>query len=89
MGAFGEISCIFLLLSLIGDLCANCTGKRGFAGLRYSDLDIAGCGSRIVGRTDAARGAILAANGTVFSAGHNFGDMAGASLAQARELFAV
>jgi enoyl-CoA hydratase/carnithine racemase len=32
---------------------------------------------------------ILAANGPVFSAGHNFGDMAGASLAQARELFAV
>ena len=36
-----------------------------------------------------ARGVILAANGPVFSAGHNFGDMAGASLAQARELFAV
>ena len=41
-----------------------------------------------VGRS-AARGVILAANGPVFSAGHNFGDMAGASLAQARELFAV
>ena len=41
-----------------------------------------------VGRS-TARGVILAANGTVFSAGHNFGDMAGASLAQARELFAV
>ncbi len=37
----------------------------------------------------SARGVILAANGPVFSAGHNFGDMAGASLAQARELFAV
>jgi enoyl-CoA hydratase/carnithine racemase len=36
-----------------------------------------------------ARGAILAANGPVFSAGHNFADMACASLAQARELFAV
>lgn len=41
-----------------------------------------------VGRS-AARGVILAANGPVFSAGHNFGDMAGASLAQTRELFAV
>ena len=39
--------------------------------------------------SSAARGVILAANGPVFSAGHNFGDMAGASLAQARELFAV
>ncbi|MCX7225258.1 MAG: enoyl-CoA hydratase/isomerase family protein [Burkholderiales bacterium] len=35
-----------------------------------------------VGRS-TARGVILAANGPVFSAGHNFGDMAGASLAQA------
>ena len=43
---------------------------------------------RAVGRS-TARGVILAANGPVFSAGHNFGDMAGASLAQARELFAV
>lgn len=36
-----------------------------------------------------ARGVILAANGTVFSAGHNFADMAGATLEQARELFLV
>jgi enoyl-CoA hydratase/carnithine racemase len=36
-----------------------------------------------------ALGVILAANGPVFSAGHNFGDMAGASLEQARELFAI
>ncbi len=41
-----------------------------------------------VGRSDAL-GLILAANGPVFSAGHNFGDMAGATLEQARELFAV
>ncbi len=34
-------------------------------------------------------GVILAANGPVFSAGHNFGDMAGATLAQAQELFAA
>ncbi len=39
--------------------------------------------------TTEARGVILAANGPVFSAGHNFADMAGASLEQARELFAV
>jgi enoyl-CoA hydratase/carnithine racemase len=36
-----------------------------------------------------ALGVILAAKGPVFSAGHNFGDMAGATLVQARELFAV
>ena len=34
-------------------------------------------------------GVILAANGPVFSAGHNFADMAGATLAQSRELFSV
>lgn len=43
---------------------------------------------RAVARTDA-RGVILAANGPVFSAGHNFADMAGATLEQARELFLV
>ena len=43
---------------------------------------------RDVAKSDAL-GVILAANGPVFSAGHNFGDMAGASLEQARELFAV
>ena len=36
-----------------------------------------------------ARGVILAANGPVFSAGHNFADMAGATGDQARELFLV
>jgi enoyl-CoA hydratase/carnithine racemase len=36
-----------------------------------------------------ARGVILAANGPVFSAGHNFGDMAEASLDEARHLFKV
>ena len=35
----------------------------------------------------SARGIILAANGPVFSAGHDFADMAGATLEQARELF--
>jgi enoyl-CoA hydratase/carnithine racemase len=41
-----------------------------------------------VGRSDA-RGVILAANGPVFSAGHNFSDMIGVTLSQARELFDV
>ena len=41
-----------------------------------------------VAKSDAL-GVILAANGPVFSAGHNFGDMAGATLEQARELFTV
>jgi enoyl-CoA hydratase/carnithine racemase len=41
---------------------------------------------RRTGETDAL-GVILAANGPVFSAGHNFADMAGASLAEARRLF--
>jgi enoyl-CoA hydratase/carnithine racemase len=43
---------------------------------------------RAVAQSDAL-GVILAANGPVYSAGHNFGDMAGATLAQARELFGV
>ena len=37
----------------------------------------------------AVRGVILAANGAVFSAGHNFGDMAGVTLDETRHLFAV
>ena len=43
---------------------------------------------RQVARSDAL-GVILAANGPVFSAGHNFGDMAGTTLEQTRELFKV
>jgi enoyl-CoA hydratase/carnithine racemase len=43
---------------------------------------------RDVAQSDAL-GVILAANGPVFSAGHNFGDMADATLEQARELFDV
>ena len=43
---------------------------------------------RAVGDSDAL-GVVLAANGPVFSAGHNFGDMAGATLAQARRLKAA
>ncbi len=41
-----------------------------------------------VGASDAL-GVVLAANGPVFSAGHNFGDMAGATLDDARDLFEV
>jgi enoyl-CoA hydratase/carnithine racemase len=41
-----------------------------------------------VGESDA-RGIVLAANGPVFSAGHNFADMVGSSLAQARKLFQI
>jgi enoyl-CoA hydratase/carnithine racemase len=43
---------------------------------------------RAIAHTDAL-GVILAANGPVFSAGHNFADMAGATLEQSRELFLV
>jgi enoyl-CoA hydratase/carnithine racemase len=43
---------------------------------------------REVGKSDAT-GVILAANGPVFSAGHNFGDMKDASLDDARELLDV
>ena len=43
---------------------------------------------RAIAETDAT-GVVLAANGPVFSAGHNFGDMAGATLDQARHLFEV
>jgi enoyl-CoA hydratase/carnithine racemase len=41
-----------------------------------------------IGGSDA-RGIILAANGPVFSAGHNFGDMAGASYDETRHVFDV
>ena len=41
-----------------------------------------------IGSTDA-RGVVLAANGPVFSAGHNFGDMAGAGYDEARRVFDV
>lgn len=41
---------------------------------------------RAVGRSDAL-GVILAANGPVFSAGHNFGDMLGADLGEVRPIF--
>jgi enoyl-CoA hydratase/carnithine racemase len=40
------------------------------------------------GRSDAAA-VVLAANGPVFSAGHNFGDMAGADLPEAQHLLQV
>ena len=43
---------------------------------------------RGIGEADAL-GVILAANGPVFSAGHNFADMAGATRQQVRELFLV
>ncbi|MAT05091.1 MAG: enoyl-CoA hydratase, partial [Acidimicrobiaceae bacterium] len=43
---------------------------------------------RSIGRTDA-RGIVLAANGPVFSAGHDFGNMLGVSLADAQELLQV
>ena len=43
---------------------------------------------REVGTSDAL-GVILAANGPVFSAGHNFGDMAGAELPDAQHLLQV
>ncbi len=43
---------------------------------------------RAVG-SSAAIGVILAANGPVFSAGHNFADMAGADIEQASHLFDV
>jgi enoyl-CoA hydratase/carnithine racemase len=43
---------------------------------------------RTVGASDA-NGVILAANGPVFSAGHHFGDMAGAGFADTKQLFEV
>lgn len=41
-----------------------------------------------IARSDAV-GVVLAANGTVFSAGHDFADMAGADLRSARELLGL
>lgn len=43
---------------------------------------------REAGRSDALA-VVLAADGPVFSAGHNFGDMRGADLREARDLFIV
>ena len=43
---------------------------------------------RTVGASEAL-GVVLAATGPVFSAGHNFADMAGASLAETRRLFSL
>lgn len=43
---------------------------------------------REVGSSDAL-GVVIAASGPVFSAGHNFGDLAGADLAATRHLFEV
>jgi enoyl-CoA hydratase/carnithine racemase len=43
---------------------------------------------RDAGSSDAS-GVVLAANGPVFSAGHNFGDLLGAPLAEVRRLFSV
>lgn len=43
---------------------------------------------RAVGDTDAL-GIVIAAEGPVFSAGHNFADMAGASLAEATRVFEI
>ncbi len=43
---------------------------------------------RELGESDAL-GIVLAANGPVFSAGHNFGDLAGAELNDVRKLFEV
>ncbi len=43
---------------------------------------------RSVGESDAL-GVILAANGPVFSAGHNFGDMHGSKLSEIRHVFQV
>jgi enoyl-CoA hydratase/carnithine racemase len=41
-----------------------------------------------IGRTDAL-GVVIAANGPVFSAGHNFADMAGSNFEEARHVFDV
>ena len=43
---------------------------------------------RRAGETDAL-GVVIAANGPVFSAGHNFGDLAGASFEEAQHVFDV
>lgn len=78
-----------LLVSSVGaitTLTLNRPDKRNALGLHVM-LELTRA-LRQVAQSDAL-GVILAANGPVFSAGHNFGDMAGATLAQARELFDV
>jgi enoyl-CoA hydratase/carnithine racemase len=64
----------------------NCPEKRNALAMNVMlELTLA---LREVARSEAL-GVILAANGPVFSAGHNFADMAGATLEQAGELFSV
>ena len=78
-----------ILLSTDGTITTitlNCPDKRNALALDVMLELIAAFGAVA---QSAARGVILAANGPVFSAGHNFGDMAGASLDDARRLFAV
>src|SRR5450830_804324 len=70
----------------ITTLTLNCPEKRNALAMPVM-LELTQA-LRGVAQSDAL-GVILAANGPVFSAGHNFGDMAGATLAQARELFGV
>ena len=70
----------------ITTITLNCPEKRNALAMNVM-LDLTEV-LRAVG-TSAARGVILAANGPVFSAGHNFADMAGVTLEQARELFTV
>ena len=64
----------------------NCPQRRNALSLRHM-LELTDA-FRSVGESDA-RGAILAANGPVFSAGHDFADMVGQDLVAMRRLLKV
>ena len=78
-----------LLVKRDGDIATitlNRPDKRNALSLDVLD-ELTAAFAEVGGST--ARGVVLAANGLVFSAGHNFADMAGATLANARRLFAT
>lgn len=66
-----------------GTITMNLPAKRNALSLEHLRELLAAF--EAVGETDAL-GVILAANGPVFSAGHNFGDLAGASLEEVRTM---
>ncbi len=79
-----------LLLTQVGAIATitlNRPEKRNALGQDLM-LEITQALRDVAGSSDVL-GVILAANGPVFSAGHNFGELAGVTLEQARKLFAI
>ena len=89
MGLMDDATYEYLLVKREGDIVTvtlNRPEKRNALAMAVM-LELIDVFERI--RRSDARGVILAANGPVFSAGHNFGDMVDASFDDARELLDV